>query len=540
MSVALRAAKAAAALALAIASAAAIADGATYYILPGGTGGAGTLSSPWHQFSSVFNSSKILQPGDTLVLMNGTYTGSTTGLLSITCGTNANNGTALARVTITAQNERQALIQGDGSGEPFRMADCSYWTIQGLHVADGDFASPNASDQNTAAMDFESSSNLLIRRNIVEHPNRCFNNNAMLLSATTDSVVEQNEVYFFHRWGIQAWRGSTNLEVRQNYANPRGAYMATNTACTTDGFGPGAFGPYFSDGNTFENNIAESNHYAGAKPDAVGFDVEATASYTKMLGNVSLNLRYVLNPHSNMTAATGNVWTDDIMVNDQNIGFEFSAGTFSVVNHASVFGTPTATTGVGLVVATGNAPCGYTEGFSYAVDNSRVENVRGAAYRATCSIPATSSCPVSACSSGFTFNYDHDDAYNNVTNYNPDQNVINSLTSDPDTPVNPSCYLWLPDGSPLKGKASDGGDVGATVLYQYSGGALTSNRLWDPATGAPLFAGAKVANLNDIAGDSLFDIAARLHVNQGGCAFPASYASAQSAPPRTPAGFKFK
>jgi len=66
------------------------------------------------------------------------------------------------------------------------------------------------------------------------------------------------------------------------------------------------------------------------------------------------------------------------------------------------------------------------------------------------------------------------------------------------------------------------GNLHANILYQYQGGTLTSNKLWN-TDGSPVFTGAIVPGLNDVAGSSLFDIANRLNINKNGCAFPTGY-----------------
>jgi len=71
---------------------------ATYYLAPAPTGNDannGTSpTTPKKSFSQYFNTSKPLQPGDTVVLLDGTYTEATTGLPRINCtsGGSANNG----------------------------------------------------------------------------------------------------------------------------------------------------------------------------------------------------------------------------------------------------------------------------------------------------------------------------------------------------------------------------------------------------------------------------------------------------------------
>ena len=102
-----------------------------------------------------------------------------------------------------------------------------------------------------------------------------------------------------------------------------------------------------------------------------------------------------------------------------------------------------------------------------------------------------------------------------------------------------TCYLWLPDASPLKGAGLNGADIGATILYRYKNGVLTNVPLWNPTTGE-FPHGALVAGVNDVAGQSLFDVHKRLNVNTNGCSFPANYGNGVTDvdSPNTPGGLR--
>ena len=90
-----------------------------------------------------------------------------------------------------------------------------------------------------------------------------------------------------------------------------------------------------------------------------------------------------------------------------------------------------------------------------------------------------------------------------------------------------TCKVWVPAGALGKGAGTGGSDIGATILYRYVNGALTTEPLWDPVTGK-FPHGAFVAGVNDIAGQSLFDFHQRVNVNTGGCSFPKHYGSGNS------------
>src|SRR3989344_8950253 len=110
-------------------------SGTVYYISPTGSdSNAGTSAAPSKTFAFAIPK---LQPGNSLILKNGTYNGSNSGYPNINCSAGAKNGTASARITIKAENERQAFIQGDGWQYPgvLSVSNCSYWNIIGLHLA---------------------------------------------------------------------------------------------------------------------------------------------------------------------------------------------------------------------------------------------------------------------------------------------------------------------------------------------------------------------------------------------------------------------
>jgi hypothetical protein len=73
----------------------------------------------------------------------------------------------------------------------------------------------------------------------------------------------------------------------------------------------------------------------------------------------------------------------------------------------------------------------------------------------------------------------------------------------------------------MKTAGRNGTSIGATILNRYRDGILTSQPLWDPATGA-FPCGAVVPGANDGA-KRCANIHTRLNVNTNGCLFPAGY-----------------
>ncbi|GAC1351053.1 MAG: hypothetical protein NVS3B20_00280 [Polyangiales bacterium] len=97
--------------------------------------------------------------------------------------------------------------------------------------------------------------------------------------------------------------------------------------------------------------------------------------------------------------------------------------------------------------------------------------------------------------------------------------MTNRISSNPSLG---GCTVYIPSGSPLKGAAGDGQDVGANVVYRYLDGQLTTAKLWDPLNGQ-FPCGERIEGVNDDASfpqASCVNVHKRLNVGGGGCAIP--------------------
>ena len=346
-------------------------------------------------------------------------------------------------------------------------------------------------------MAFVNDSNLTIRRNITGRPNRYGNVHALLLWGTTNSLVE-DEVYFYHRGGIELFGGSDNNEVRRNYANSHntpdiaGGYPSSDPATGDNGIIS-----YTSNGNIFENNIAENV--------ATGFNNEKTASNNVWLGNIAKATKYGfrIGPQAGMSQPVNNSFTNNVSLNPIYIGF-WNRGGKATYDHDSSFGTSAALAGF----KSDTDICCTFGSYGQIVTNSVAQDFSG---------PGVGYQVINTTNN--TFSYDHDDSFNNATNYSPAKNVTNASSSNP---AFGGCYLWVPFTSPMKRAGSKGEDIGANVLYRYEKGLLTKEPLWDHASGE-FPHGALVRGLNDLAGSSAFDVHKRLKVGPAGCSFPEGY-----------------
>jgi hypothetical protein len=471
-----------------------------FYISPTGSdANAGTsAAAPWKTF--VFAIPK-LKPGYTLLLENGTYTGTNSGYPSINCSSGASNGTAAAPITVQAQNERQAWLQSQGGGPTLYMNNCSYWNIVGLHNTDGDFA--GESEDGTVVI--YNSSHILYRRNIVDHSNRCHNDHLVFFHATTNSIAEENEMYFFHRGAIQWWSGSNNNESLRNYANSR-TYDSTAFTCSSGTYDPqkDQYGQinYGSSFNTMENNITE-NATSGQSNEPIGTypsPCSTAANNNTVLGSVELNNIYGFNthPHSStsLCVLNGLTYSNDVIIHPTSIGIYLRSAVGSTLSHISMFSS---------MAASGNYnqdhPPENSTPTTAAISNSEI-------------VPNTTLLGYNIAAGTATL--DHVGSFGGTIS---NASVTNPFTQNP---AFGSCYLWVPASSPLKGAGSGGSDIGANILYAYQGGTLTNTKLWN-TDGSFASRGAIVPGLNDVAGSSLFDIQNRLNVNKNGCSFPAGY-----------------
>lgn len=76
----------------------------------------------------------VVQAGETLGLLDGTYTGSTANMLNLTTHVPGKNGSSGAPITVMAVNDGQVVIDGEFTREPFKIRSHSYWTFQGFDV----------------------------------------------------------------------------------------------------------------------------------------------------------------------------------------------------------------------------------------------------------------------------------------------------------------------------------------------------------------------------------------------------------------------
>ncbi len=524
--------------------------GRVFYISPSGNDGSSGTSrdAAWKTFGRAFNTSKPLLPGDTLVLLDGTYTRGTTGLVRIDCKStgNANNGTSGEPITIRADHERKAALVSDGTQAPFVMANCSWWRIEGLRAQNAD----NSSGSQSAGFPFRLSyvRYVTARRLLGSHNNRKNNTHVFVVENSERVLLEECEAYFFHRHAFSIWK-SRAVTLRRNYANSM-LYGTKGCCSTVDNrdYGDEAFSLYGTSDTIIENCISE-NQANGYQIHGIANSLDPTGSggrNNRVLGSISFEdtVPSVISSRSSGPTsyhnASGNLFRNFVAAKMSGHGLFFRGAAGTLVENATLWSS---TSNSGLIADGGSTGLGAT------CSSTLVCTVTGAACSSNdqcssgvctrnpegCSFTARDVLAVNNASYGFSSTsnqplIEYSNAAGNSSNYGIKETIsdlsgaIRSSLSQSPTKIGlgtGSCVLWVPSDSNMHSVGKDGADIGANVLYRYENAQPTTKPLWDPATGK-FPCGAVVAGINDGA-KRCSNINERMNVNRNGCLFPAGY-----------------
>ena len=479
-----------------------IAHSETYFLSPSGSNAnAGTAVAPWKTFSFVIPK---LRPGDVLILKDGKYDGSNSGYPNINGSKNANNGTRQNPITVKAENERKAFIDGTGLIDTLRIANLSFWNFEGIYAKSRE--NHNSTSGNVIRV--TNSANLVFKRLLLTHNNRWVNTHLMSLEHCAEMLVEESEFYTFHRHAILGWYTNNSI-YRRNYFNSRGYKDVTGGyASFTRSRGEAGITLYPGSNNIVENVISEGNGFAA--------DIQAkvAAVNNRFFGVISLNDTYGIVP---VARGDGDKMPKDtyienfVCITPKKFCIYARSAKNTLIKGAALIGK-----------IDGKSSGLAADAYSYPGDgvySTFTENLM---------VMNHSSYGISN-SSQATWSHDHSNAYNNKVDFNPTANLKSPTTLNPGFGT---CKVFVPEASPLKRKGVGGADIGANILYRYKNGVLTSQPLWNATTGE-FPHGALVRGVNDIAGSSLFDVHKRLNVNANGCMLPQNYGAGEG-PDLTP------
>lgn len=475
---------------------------ATRYIDDNGNDGNSGASNiaPWKTWSKAFGSSAC---GDTLIVMDGTYTLAVHGVPVLTkiC-------TASTVFTVQAENSRKAYLSSNGSNYGLRVLNSAYYVIDGLRVGSAD--NNCCAGNNYGNVELYNSPNGTVK-NLLIHNNNRYQNTALLrVQLSNDIVVEGNELYSFHRHGLQIGGDSNRAIVRRNYCNSRGY------ADIPGGFVSSAYGPrgdsciivYPTGGTTVTTGIIVENNISEGNGAAYWAETYLGPHGTKWYGNISLSdsTGYLFKARGSTLAQQPyqNDIRDTAIITPVSVGIQLRGNRDTTITNATIYDS------------SGNS------GLSVDIEEPQVgSGIYG--FTAT-NVISTLNTTGFFVSETPTWSIVNANGYSNSTNFNPASSTFYTPSNPPSSldPQIGTCRVWRPDGSTAKLN-----NWGADILYRYQDGVLTNTPLWDTVTGAFPF-GAIVIGINDVGGSSLFDVHSRLNVNSGGCSFPAGFGSEPS------------
>jgi hypothetical protein len=527
-----------------------VSPGMTIYLSPTGSddGCCATQDAPWKTFGKAL---KYVKPGATIVLEDGTYEASTSGLLNVVCDATVPpsslsspnavlvpSGTANMPITVKALNQRQAFLAGDGSTPPLTIDACQYWSFDGLHVESKDFM---AADFNTALNTPDvgsvivvgfTNANLLFENLLVLHPNRWLHSHLLRIGdKSRDVAVTDSEFYDFHHNAIEAWR-TDSLRLLRNYTNSRGTPDLPPPAWQSEAPNTGDYGIFLEETShsVVANNVIEGindgmalvgRYYAATVAPGVSGQIDNNL----LLGNVvyqPLNIGIRIDsrcwksdgttpevPCTDTFHMINTTLVQDDVVIGGDAGILSAGAVNTAIDEVSVIN---AANGVSL----GSEPQNAGFASSSTTTNSLVANFQAVAFDAV---------------GETTYSFDHcatSGGYNPGTeDYVPGDFVTNPLPAP--SPLGP-CLVYLSSTSPLKtagvGASGVPAAVGANVVYEYNNdGTLSSMPLW---TSAGFRCGTQVTTKDDgdggapvVINPDCANVAAQhLNVASMGCASP--------------------
>ena len=479
-----------------------------FYISPAGTdSNPGTYQQPWKSFQHAIPK---LEPGQTLVLMDGIYLEPTTGLPYIDCAGAAKSGSESLPITLRAENDRKAYLKANGSTAALEIKNCTHWILHGLRGSSADLVTGGSSHDVFLMRNIE---NIALRGLLATHNNRYTNSHLYGLINSKNILFEECEGYYFHRHAFSIWK-SRNVVIRRSYVHSRGyADILGSFPSGVKNAGDEAFAFYQSSFSIIENSISEKSlgfQIHGGKT----YDGRQGGSYNKILGSISLgDLNGAkIDSRSNGISAD-NLYKDFIVVNPSSVGIYARSASDLRLENVTVLGS---TTHSGFIAdGGGGLPC-TTVDCTFSVLNSLFIN--------------NSSYGLYANAQNL-WSVEYSNGFGNGTNFAPGETISDSSgyitrslsrsANGIGTGVN-QCIVYIPEGSSMKRAGKDGADIGATVLNRYENGVLTDKPLWHPVTGS-FPCGAIIQGVNDSPGQSCLNVHERLNVNYGGCQLPTGY-----------------
>ncbi len=452
------------------------ADGNEYYVSPGGgSGGSGTSASPWHSFSIAVST---LQPGDTLLLNDGTYHQP----LNIT-----QSGTPGNPITVKATNDGGAIVDGQGTQQPLKIEGVSdtshrsYIDIEGIVFE----------NSNTSVVRIKWADHINLRRVSAYNADPDGNHLAFSIWLSDHILVEDaaasgsgrkqysasdsDFVTFRRVWG--RWFGYNPDPVN---GTPWGSIISlygANDAIVENAIVTKrpANGQEFAKQSLNASMGANSNGQIGGNNNrylgSVSYDTNTlTGDF-----NVTTQKKYTGGPWQPIT---GNEHRDDVSINGGRVAFYQRADDSWSGNQLTAVNS-------GRLVQYEPEPLPVSPDFVVSGDlkNSSLVGNGNSAFADWGIRRFTANSPSEHVG---TFTHSYNNLFDITNNYSGTSQGTGETFVDPGYDVatyGKGAYLIRP--AALKGQGDGRADIGAEVLYRYVDGVLTNEPLWavDAASG---------------------------------------------------------
>jgi hypothetical protein len=201
-----------------------VSHAATFTVTPGGSGCSSGSST--NALQTCLSSASV-QPGDEVVLTNGTYTATTYVI-------NGTNGTSANRITLRAQNRHAAILDGPGGYNTAQhgiQVQRAWWRIADLEIKEYTFGVTLEGGAD----------NTLVEHNLIHTLTA---NGISFNSGNDNSIVRNNVVAFGDDgdnqgyWGAVSGNTSNGATIENNalYSFVRNAYLFAQGCCPAGGW----------------------------------------------------------------------------------------------------------------------------------------------------------------------------------------------------------------------------------------------------------------------------------------------------------------
>lgn len=464
----------------------------------------GSIDAPWRTFAHAI---PMLVPGETLVLLDGTYRSDDHGALVASCTTTAMSGTETAPIRIVAHRERRAFLRSLIAGPMVNVSGCAHWTVEGLVVDGADRTGPEQPVVRVGSApgdpDPIPSRDVVLRRLVVAHNNRASGGALLEIVGSEDVLLEEVEGYDFTASAILIYR-ARGVVVRRSVLHGRGR----RTLVAGGALWPPKSGTASADAPAKDPHAL---HVLGAstRVSVENLIAERVFQIGLLYGTNDVFLGGTVILDSVWGVATGegarDVHAENLAIvrSEQGTIFRNTAGLrfdrLSVIGGARLGLRADAVDATTLVGTLSCTDC-------LAVNNAGREIwIRD---QMSLSLENT---------------YVYDSTLPGEPDVDPPELAAMVTVQDPRLG---DCLVYLPPDSPLRGAGSPdplrpgrSRDIGASVLFRYEDRAETRVPLWDPRDGS-FACGAVVENVNDAFETSCRETHRRLRVGEGSCPLP--------------------